>query len=527
MSSKVNPLTKAMASTPPVEAPDIFDPFDCTPEDVWPEPEEIKSELLPVHPLPKAIIPEALQPWMTDIAERMQCPIDFIAAPALVMTGAAIGTGCGIRPKQRDDWMVIPNLWGAVVSPPGFLKSPAMLEALRPLGQLEQGARDLYKELSTTHEAEREAYEATKAAIKDKMRLAAKKGNALDGLKLELAGTEEPEPLTVRRYRTNDATVEKLHELISQNPRGILVFRDELAGLLSTWDREGHQGDRAFFLEGWSGNGSHTLDRIGRGSVHAASVCVSLFGSIQPSKLLGYLHGAVSGAENDGLVQRLQLLVFPDKQAWEYTDKAPDEEARQPVLAIMKELDSADFTRYGAEPGSPPFFRFDDEAQELFRGWLTDLEKRLRADEDEPIVLEHLAKYRSLMPSLALIFHLMEMISSRQSGPVSLHAAHQAAAWCDYLESHARRVYGLVSNITERAAHQLSKKIRDGKLADGFTVRDIYRAQWALLSNRDVVQSACEELVEKKWLREQVTDPAFQQKSVTRYLINPKAMGPV
>jgi putative DNA primase/helicase len=58
----------------------------------------------------------------------------------------------------------------------------------------------------------------------------------------------------------------------------------------------------------------------------------------------------------------------------------------------------------GAEDLTPeelPFLRFEAEAQELFDGWRADLEHRLRAEEDHPVLLSHLAKYRSLLPSLA------------------------------------------------------------------------------------------------------------------------------
>ena len=65
-----------------------------------------------------------------------------------------------------------------------------------------------------------------------------------------------------RRYLTNDATVEKIGELLAVNPRGILVFRDELTGWLSSLDKEGREGTRAFFLEAWSGTGSFVYDRI-------------------------------------------------------------------------------------------------------------------------------------------------------------------------------------------------------------------------------------------------------------------------
>ena len=50
-------------------------------------------------------------------------------------------------------------------------------------------------------------------------------------------------------YRTNDVTIERLGELLRENSRGLLINRDELIGLLRSLDKEGHESDRAFYLE--------------------------------------------------------------------------------------------------------------------------------------------------------------------------------------------------------------------------------------------------------------------------------------
>jgi hypothetical protein len=60
----------------------------------------------------------------------------------------------------------------------------------------------------------------------------------------------------------------------------------------------------------------------------------------------------------------------------------------------------------GAEELTPeelPFLRFDAAAQECFDAWRGAVEQRLRAEADHPVWRSHVAKYRSLMPSLALI----------------------------------------------------------------------------------------------------------------------------
>lgn len=93
----------------------------------------------------------------------------------------------------------------------------------------------------------------------------------------------------------------------------MLIFRDELSGFLRAMDREGHEQDRAFYLEAWNGYSRYTYDRIGRGTLDIEACCVSILGGIQPGPLSDYLICAVrQGAADDGLIQRFQLAVWPD-----------------------------------------------------------------------------------------------------------------------------------------------------------------------------------------------------------------------
>ncbi len=91
------------------------------------------------------------------------------------------------------------------------------------------------------------------------------------------------------------------------------------------------------------------------------------------------------------------------------------------------------------------------------------------------------------MPSLALIFHLIDVVGGQAQGPVSLEAARLAAMWCDYLEQHARKIYAseLYPDLT--AAHLLAGQIRAGAIVDEMNVRDIYRPQWSGLTTPEAV----------------------------------------
>ena len=495
----------------------------------WPEPKPIKcikKELLPVISLPPSLIPEPYQEHLTDIAERMQCPLDYVAVGAIIVTASLIGAGCGVRPKSKDSWTVIPNLWGGIVGAPSTLKTPALKEIMRPLELLEAEARSAYEKSRKNYLIEIEACKATKEAIRKGM---IKAGNSPDSLAMEkekekLGALQELQAPICKRYSTNDATIEKMHELLSQNNRGLLIFRDELMGLLASWDKEGHESDRSFYLEAWNGYGSKTTDRIGRGTIYTKNLCLSLLGTTQPSKLLSYFQKTLAGIENDGLIQRFQLLIYPDEiNEWKLVDKTPNDRASQQVSDIMVKLAHLDFTQHGAllDPQSEtPYFHFDLQAQELFYEWLTEHEHKLRNDQDEPLIIEHLAKYRKLMPSLALIFHLIDIASGKNSKAISLECVEQAAGWCAYLEGHARRIYSMALNTSHQAARNLARKIEAGELKGQFDMREIYRKQWSFLKTKEEVELACDVLEESGWIKETTLSENGRSKQL--YLIHPQ-----
>jgi Protein of unknown function (DUF3987) len=80
---------------------------------------------------------------------------------------------------------------------------------------------------------------------------------------------------------------------MSENPAGIFVIRDELTGWWSALERAGREGERAFCLQAWNGDTGHTIDRIGRGTIHVPACCMSMLGGIQPGRLKSYLVDAL------------------------------------------------------------------------------------------------------------------------------------------------------------------------------------------------------------------------------------------
>lgn len=488
----------------------------------FPDPIPLPADKPPVAAFDPKLLPRRLAPWASDIAERMQCPPDYIFVAIVIALSTIIGRIVGIRPKRFDIWTIIANLWGAVVGRPSLLKTPAVQEAFKPLRRLEKEAAEQYRRDLKSRKASQILGAARRKVRERDLRDAVKEGGG-EEIAEQLACEQDDQPIE-HRYVVNDSTVEKLGEILRDNPNGVLCYRDELVGLLMSLDKDGQEGARGFYLQAWNGDGSYTYDRIGRGTIHIPAAIVTILGCIQPGPFESYLRAAmVGGKGDDGLVQRFQLVVYPDPRAhWINHDRAPNREAREQAYAVFRELSQLDPTMVGAqvdefEPDSVPFLRFSDDAQACFNAWREKLENRLlRAEEDEAFE-SHVSKYRKLVPALALIFHLAD----GHSGPVDLESLERAIAASIYLESHARRLFSSALSPEVAAAKSLAKRILKREVKDGFTLRDIYQKCWSRLATSGDVERAVEVLLDCQWLRverDELTGGAPR----TSYRINPK-----
>ena len=492
---------------------------------IWLEPKEIKTDLPPAPDFDaKTLMPPTLADFVLDEADRMPCSPDYIAAALVVCLGSVIGARCGIKPKRRDDWIVTPNLFGGIVGEPSSKKSPALGTVTRFLDRLEAKEAEKLEDAKKIFEAEKAAFEAHQAAVKNSMKTAAKgKGDHLkmNAAIADLQDLQAPEEPKERRFKSNDSTVEKLGDLLVHNPQGMLVYRDELIGLLASWEKEGKEGDKAFYLEGWNGTASFNIDRIGRGSLHIKNLCISVFGGIQPDLLERYLAGITNSLDNDGRIQRFQVMVFPNAVAWEWRDRYPVKGAREAVRDLFDRLAVFDPLQDGAVRHDDfvklPHFCFDDAAQAIFVEWSTELHTVHIAQEQNPLMQQHFGKFEKLFCSIALILHLAE----GSIGPVTANSALRAAAWCEYLSGHARRIYGLVEAAKVTTARMVSRRLAEGKLDDGFTVRDMVRKQWSGVTTAMQAETALAILEENGHVQSQDGINTLGRPTV-RYYVNPQ-----
>lgn len=479
---------------------------------------EVLSEVLPcpAHTLPKMIID-----WMQGIADQMQIQIDFLAVPFIVYTVSLIGRKRALELRPNSGWIEFPNLWGMLIGSPSVMKSPAMEAAIKPLTALANNALKRFESESKMHKVEMDAWKIRKKSTEEVYKKAFKLSLGDETkLPLEFSCEEPPEEPKRKRYKTDDPTIEKLGEILIENPQGILLYRDELSGWLRGFEKNGRENDRQFFLESWSGKKDYDVDRISRGSLHVPSLFLSVFGSIQPGPLSQYVRSTIKGgAGDDGLLQRFSMMVWPDvKSNWVLVEGINIKSEEAEVIRVFEHLDKLAFD----DEDNPIILNFTEDAQKAFDEWQKALELRLRV-ENLPNHLEaHFAKYKKLLPALCLIHeHIKAAISRNYPEVITLGSLQFSLMWIEYLESHALRVYGSGANAVPKAAKELIKHIKGGDIVEPFSVRDVYYGHhWSGLTSSDEVEEVLDYLIDQGYLGSEMV--RTNGRPSQKYWVHPK-----
>jgi len=493
--------------------------------DCWPEPLPLPT--LPIVPaFDLRLLPDKFGPWVADAAERARFAPDFAAVSAMVAFGSLVGRRLGIRLKAADDWTEYGNVWGALIGLPSSLKTPAMRDAMSPFKRLQFAADEIDAKARLIFDAELELAKIRNDAAKKAAR------NSLaenPDAKLDLVLEALPGAPPCRVYWTSDATVERLGEILAENPNGLLVERDELSSLLTNLEDERNATARGFYLTGWSGKEGYRFDRIMRGKTAIPAFALSVIGGIQPGPLERYVRGAFSGERADGLLQRFQLAVWPDAPVFEYVDRWPSKADKDAAADLFKFADTFDPERIGQHDDfgdSPLFLRLDAGAQGLFvewySGYMVTRRNRETSGEDCAAVSSHFGKYPGLLGKLALILHIADEPDVCTVGERTML---KALAWLEYLEPHARRIYHAADAPDADTARLLLARIKRGQVGSPFKAREIYRNGWHGLGDAKRAKAACRLLADFDYLQAIETDgPVIGRPSDPVYYVNPKVM---
>jgi hypothetical protein len=382
--------------------------------------------LPPPADFPTEALPEVLAEFVKQTAHAVGCPTPFVALPVLAAVLGSIGNTRRVRLKK--DWEEPAVGWFALLGESGDLKSPAQRAALRFLKRDEARLARENRDAAREYEWERDKYRKERAdAVKD--------GRPMP-----------PEPRCPRKVRAliDDVTIEKVVVMLGDNPRGLLLARDELNGWVGSMTRYNGKDEGGGDLARWLS--IHDADPViydrktgDQQTVLVPAAAVSVVGGIQPGvwrRVMTALH------YDSGLVARLLLgWVEADPRCWSDAEApAACVQGYEDLLAGLRAIElrvDADGVPAPAVLGLTPAAH--KAWVQFFDGWA----ERLAASDGVQRAM--LSKLKGACARLALAHHVAGRVAARQdsTNPVGKESVAAAITLTDWFADQAERVYGV------------------------------------------------------------------------------------
>jgi len=412
----------------------------------------------PFQPFPVDALPDRMRVFVESVAAATGTDAAFAALAALVVVAGCIGNRVAVLVKSG--WVEPAVLWGVLVGRSGTTKSPVLKLVTRALIDLFKAARRAFTDAMKEYVREVERHNVRLAEWKKSQR----NGPPTDP-------PDEPERPIERRLLVSDITVEKLGELLEQNPLGLLLSRDELAAWSGAFDRYaagGKGSDQPAWLSMYDA-APVTIDRkSGKGNYFVERAAVSVLGSIQP----GTLARSFGTAEREaGLLARVLVAYPPDRPALWTEAALPDDVAAEwrklleALLALPAAVDEQGDPR-------PRLIPIGQEAKALWVEW-HDRHARELVDISNDDLAAHYAKLKGACARIALLFACVEVAAGGGAfAYISADAMRRAIAVVEWFKGEGRRVYAVLGESEEdRARRQLIEWIE--RRGGAVTVREL------------------------------------------------------
>ena len=422
------PAPVEVSPIPPVVVHEYAPPPATAPE-AWPEMDmsllEDSRGTVPAFPL--EILPPSWARWAGDTAVSTGAPVDYVVQGLFAALAAICGAGVQVKPQTG--WSESLVLWQALVGSPSSGKSPALSAMRRQVAQLEdeQRAQDIRRR--NQHAAKVEEAGLIAQRWKKACEEAVTAGRSAPD---RPEGASFDEVFVPSQMVVADATVEALADVVAGNPRGVIMWRDELTAWLANLGRYASGGtDRGHWLEAWGGS-SVTINRRSRlAPLHLPRFPVSIVGTIQPDRIADAFAGS-----DDGLAARF-LYSWPEPTPFVPLLQRPapnDDEALAMLQRIAAIVGQAD---------TPLRLSFDNDALERLNAFLERIHPG--GCESDGLETGWVGKGNGTVVRLAGILTLLRWSDSTAQGApriIPRDAVEDAAAlWSDYFRPHARAVF--------------------------------------------------------------------------------------
>ncbi len=384
------------------------------------------------QPFPVEALPVVVREYVDASAAAIGCDPALVALPALAVVAGCIGNSRALQVKRK--WLEPAVVWSATVGYSGDRKSPAFGAAVDPLMHIQMDLIDEHHRDVARHNEERIAWKKEKK---------------------EDRGDEPQPPDQAPEYVTGDATIENVGELLRDNPRGLLLARDELDAWFQSFTRYKKSGgtDRPHWLE-LHRAGTLRLHRLTRerGPLSVRRACCSVTGTIQPAILARSLDDEALAA---GLGARF-LLAMPPSRKRRWTEAEVSEELSQRYGDLLRDLLA--LTLEDPKKNKPHVLKLDPAAKHIWVGWYDGWGEHMAASEGEQAA--SLAKLEGYAVRLALLHQVVSQAAAGVADlrPVGERSMRAGIALAEWFALEARRVYSVLKESeSERNTRQAAR----------------------------------------------------------------------
>jgi hypothetical protein len=433
--------------------------------------------LLPNQRFPVEALPAPLAAFVSQGAAALGCDTSYLALPVLTVAASLIGNSLAIRLKR--DWTEPCVIWAAVIGDSGTLKSPAFRLVTKPVYRMQREMLHKYRE-------EKTAYESVKAEYEKAVKKAQKEDRPPDDVL--------PDAPKLGRIITGDITIEKLGQLLADNPRGLLLCRDELRAWFTSFTRyKGAAGgsDLPNWLE-FFGAGNVMIDRKtgDRPTLFIPHATVSICGGIQPGTLVRVL---TLEAFDSGLAARF-IMSMPPKRQQRWSEAEIDPQTQQCYEMVLRKLHALQPDMDAQGEPEPFVLRLTPEAKKVWIAFYDEWAKKQAEAEGE--LAAALSKLEAYPARFALIHHVVNRLAEGKdhSDPVeveSIVAGITLARWC---ADETERVYAVCrATNAEREIRRLIDYIRShgGKM----TARILHKSNRSRYTSPEAAEATLDDLV--------------------------------
>lgn len=455
--------------------------------------------------------------WAREVAESKSCPVDYVMGGALAGLAACVGNTRRVSPWAG--WEEPSALWVGLMGDPSAGKTPALGPVMEALKGIEANFSDDFERAQIQYQTKLEESRAIKERWEARVEDAIKDAQAsVPDMPADALPPDEPIP---ERLCVTDVSIEALMRCEAASPRGLLVYRDELTGLIGNFGRYGGD-DRGYYLEGWNG-GRYTVERVKTANkpINIPRHLLSVVGGIQPDKF----RELFAKSADDG---------FPARLAVFWPDPVPFQRPLNPqglgrFTRAAEGLHSAlRFDRDEDGNPCPKVLFLTPEAADHFETWCGEDAKAGEAVTG--LLKSHFGKLRGWALRLALVIEHADYAfgdADRLPDEIGRSALLRACAFIEeYQRPMARRVYSNIEAQRELArAKSALKEIQ--RRREPVINRKAVQRSWGIpgLSSPDVAQSTFTLLEETGWLRLAPKGDTGPGRAPADYHVNPSLFG--